>query len=97
MDEKTSEEVAYIYSPNIIEQDGTLSYDNIEYNVIANSDESYSLKIEIDEEYLEQASYPITIDPTLVWRDSSEVLLRETFRCGGATTSVIDSSKTFQH
>ena len=95
VDEKTSEEVAYIYSPNIIEQDGTLSYDNIEYNVIANSDESYSLKIEIDEEYLEQASYPITIDPTLVWRDSSEVLLRETFRCGGATTSVIDSSKTF--
>lgn len=60
VDEKTSEEVAYIYSPNIIEQDGTLSYDNIEYNVIANSDESYSLKIEIDEEYLEQASYPLT-------------------------------------
>ncbi len=95
VDEKTSEEVAYIYAPNIIEQDGIPSYDNIEYNVIANSDGSYSLRIEVNRKYLEQASYPITIDPTLVWRDSSEVLLRETFKCGGATTSVIDSSKTF--
>ena len=95
VDEKTSEEVAYIYSPNIIEQDGIPSYDNIEYNVIANNDGSYSLRIEVNRKYLEQASYPITIDPTLVWRDSSEVLLRETFKCGGATTSVIDSSKTF--
>lgn len=95
LDEKTLEKVAHIYAPNIIDKSGIPSYDNIEYSIKLKSDGCYILKITVDKKYLEEASYPITIDPALVWMDSSSIQLRQTFKCGGATNSVIDSSKTF--
>ncbi|MDO4975555.1 MAG: DNRLRE domain-containing protein, partial [Alphaproteobacteria bacterium] len=45
--------------------------EDIEYNIIE-EDDKYVLEMKLNDEYLENAEYPITIDPTLTWTGASQ-------------------------
>ena len=65
-DEKTGQTVAFIEAPNIKDKNDRLSYDDVAYE-LDYTEENPILKVVADPEYLENASYPVTIDPSVVW------------------------------
>ena len=72
IDENTNTTVAYIDSPNIKDKNGELRYDSVSYEIEEQENETYLLKVVVDEDYLKSSEieYPVTIDPTVVWMDS---------------------------
>lgn len=73
VDKKTGETIAYIAEPDIKDRDGQVKYDEVEYAVKEEQDESYILQVIVDESYLkaESTKYPITIDPTVLWMSTN--------------------------
>ena len=65
-DKKTGQTVAFIEAPNIKDKNDRLSYDDVAYE-LDYTEENPILKVVADPEYLENASYPVTIDPSVVW------------------------------
>lgn len=72
IDENTNTTVAYIDSPNIKDKNGELRYDSVSYEIEEQENETYLLKVVVDEDYLKSSEieYPVTVDPTVVWMDS---------------------------
>lgn len=69
-DSKTNKYIAYIGEPNIKDGKGNITYKDVDYDISKNSTDEYTLKVIVDSEYLDKASYPVTIDPTVWWVDS---------------------------
>ena len=88
-DAESKEVLAVVAPPNIISGTDIPDYDHVEYELTEKSEGSYRLDVVVDNEYLENAMYPITIDPTYVWRTESMVECRSTISAGGAASSVI--------
>ncbi len=71
-DKDTNVVVAYIDSPNIKDKNEKYRYDVVTYELEEQENETYLLKVVVDEDYLKssETEYPVTIDPTVVWMDS---------------------------
>lgn len=71
-DKDTNVAVAYVDSPNIKDKNEKYRYDVVAYELEEQENETYLLKVVVDENYLEssETEYPVTIDPTVVWMDS---------------------------
>lgn len=70
VDKKTKKLVAYIEEPNIRDKNGKISYSEVSYEIEKVTNKKYGLKVVVDNDYLNNAKYPVTIDPTVVWFDS---------------------------
>lgn len=64
---KTRKQIAYIDAPNIRDQNGKISYSEVNYKLEKIEEGKYELSIVVDNEYLEKAQYPVSVDPTVVW------------------------------
>lgn len=89
MDKETKDRVAVIAAPNIIDDTGIPTYDYVEYELNSREADNYQLKVVVDTDYLEKASYPLIIDPTYMWITESMIDYRATMSVGGAASSVI--------
>ena len=71
-DKDTNAAVAYIDSPNIKDKNGEYRYDVVSYEIEEQENETYLLKVVVNEDYLKspETEYPVTVDPTVVWMDS---------------------------
>jgi len=89
-DTESKEVVAVIAPPNIMSGTDIPDYDHVEYELVELSVGNYILKVVVDSEYLESATYPLVIDPTYVWQTESMIEFRPTMSVGGAAGSVIN-------
>lgn len=69
VDNKTDIIVGCIEPPNIIDGDGNISYEDIEYSLEESAKNQEILKLTVNENFFENTNlkYPITIDPTALW------------------------------
>lgn len=69
IDKKTKRMVAYVSEPNIKDADGKITYDEVHYEIEDNKNGDYTLRVVVDNAYLEsdKTNYPIIIDPTVWW------------------------------
>lgn len=58
---------AYIEAPNIIDASGNILYKEVKYELMK-EDNGYRLEVIVDKNYLKEAEYPITVDPSVVWK-----------------------------
>ncbi len=69
-DKRTKKQIAYIDEPNIKDKTGKTSYSEVDYELEKTAEDKYKLRVVVDKEYLENAQYPVVIDPTVVWFES---------------------------
>lgn len=69
-DNESHELKAVIPAPNVRDEDGEVSYEDVSYNLSGNGG-TYNLEVVVNEDYLEHANYPVVIDPTFTWNCSS--------------------------
>lgn len=67
-DTKTGKVIGCILPPNITDAEGNTDYENVEYQIETEKEETI-LKLVVKKEYLEKEDlkYPVIIDPTPVW------------------------------
>lgn len=66
IDTNNGKKVGYILPPNMTDARGQTNYKDISYKIVKKGKKAI-LKLIIDEKYLENATYPIVVDPTAVW------------------------------
>ncbi len=71
LDKQSDKTVAVVQAPNLIDANNIVNYDDVSYDILGNEDGSYTLSVVVDSDYLENANYPVTIDPTYVWVTAS--------------------------
>lgn len=74
---RDNEIAAYIQEPNMNDATGNAYSEDASYEIIPVDEKSgkYILKLSVSEDYLksEELTYPVTVDPTLVWYDNSRI------------------------
>lgn len=79
LDKDSGKKIGYLTTPTIEDSDGIVRYKEIEYQVREKQGETY-IDLIIDSSYLNNAKYPVVVDPTAVWFSN------------GLSTAVVNSS-----
>lgn len=80
---------AKIQAPNLIDGNGIINYKDVKYSLDKCSNGTYILSIVVSKDYMEEASYPIEIDPAYIWMDNSKIEYGATMSSDGTTSSVL--------
>ena len=74
-DNETNEEIGALCAPYAYDASGVAEYEVVSYDLREISEGSYIITLSADEAYLkdEERAYPVTLDPTVTYRGSSEI------------------------
>ena len=62
----------YMPAPNLEDSSGVVDIDSVKYQLEKTDDNKFVISIVVDESYLENAEYPVIIDPTLVLKNNDK-------------------------
>ena len=92
IDKDTKKIKANIEAPNIIDKSGIADYDHVHYELKTDEEGGYILSVIVDKEYINNAEYPIKIDPTYTWINDAMIEYGATTSISGASSSVLNKA-----